>query len=727
MEVTDFYNNVNTVMGFQEKEQVFQLDKSLVFNLEAVPSSAEPGILPKPLEPECDLNTKDIPVNNLIDTVISVDDEFIALEQNRQNKIRLLNVILKPKQIKEPEIMDFVYDIFDNTGTPLKIELGKFLIKKGISMETASTMDSVILKGYNNLYGTSHTDVNKILRDFLEFHYDIYITDEVFEKYINYPLAKLLKLKLRYRYTAITDADILIKSDEELIEYINMFSLQEKDTPLIAELYNTNKFNAEEAAQYVNNTVNFYYYLMLKKDNKYLPMDFNTVIMNGTVEAYALSLLSDVDPVKHRLLQLPFYNSVSSIIDNIDYTILDKYINDLRSESYLEKIINVLAKDETLDSVLEFILFSGKSDSFSKEHLDDIDFLHSLKEGKSSIDYVIAKLDERFHLLINKEALNNKQKIILNKLMGGTSSIEDCLLFLIAAERENEFIDFIELSKTSIKEFHTSLLDFIKYKTSSNAETDSFFGITIQLQYNNNSTVFNTFEFASYPELYIELFNRYLTTSRTIKFVKLNNLGYSIQFGNTCNSNNTIKEIKPYKCSFENWYHSIHSNSNKKYLFKDILYWNVEVCRSLISCGKEQQKVLNYIVENNITTLYNTDLVLDYLYKELHSISALTENNFVDKIKLLQFIMFLPNTFYKTFGFFRFLVKRFKTSVYIDTTATEIPDGTVKSAIVTNGSVYEYESLEQLISDFDKIINILQLSKKAGDLKYTGKKIVLKL
>ena len=201
----------------------------------------------------------------------SIPDQNVPrMTYNDIKKDRLNNVII-PSANSSEEMVSLT-DLAKLT--PICKEYLSYMKKQGYSPENESFNDfcyrtkEVVFLGYTDeeiqekleedviTENSSFTNVELvILAQYLKSVRNINLEPNLLQYYINYPIDFFDKIAFTFRTASYKEIELISENYNEpwYKDYIvPLFSLEEKDTPLLIELMKQGKFNENEALQYTN-------------------------------------------------------------------------------------------------------------------------------------------------------------------------------------------------------------------------------------------------------------------------------------------------------------------------------------------------------------------------------------------------------------------------------------------------------------------------------------------
>ena len=213
-------------------------------------------------------------------------------------KDRLNNVII-PSSNSNEEVVSLT-DLAKLT--PICKEYLSYMKKHGYSPENESFNDfcqrtkEVVFLGYTDeeiqekleedviTENSSFTNVELVtLAQYLKSVRNINLEPNLLQYYINYPIDFFDKIAFTFRTASYKEIELISENYNEpwYKDYIvPLFSLEEKDTPLLIELMKQGKFNENEALQYTNDLGKLNEYLTLKLNGGYVQDIFNKIGTN---------------------------------------------------------------------------------------------------------------------------------------------------------------------------------------------------------------------------------------------------------------------------------------------------------------------------------------------------------------------------------------------------------------------------------------------------------------
>ena len=223
-------------------------------------------------------------------------------------KDRLNNVII-PSSNSSEEVVSLT-DLAKLT--PICKEYLSYMKKQGYSPENESFNDfcqrtkEVVFLGYADeeiqekleedvvTENSSFTNVELVtLAQYLKSVRNINLEPNLLQYYINYPIDFFDKIAFTFRTASYKEIELISENYNEpwYKDYIvPLFSLEERDTPLLIELMKQGKFNENEALQYTNDLGKLNEYLTLKLNGGYVQDIFNKIGTNREdMELYRIS------------------------------------------------------------------------------------------------------------------------------------------------------------------------------------------------------------------------------------------------------------------------------------------------------------------------------------------------------------------------------------------------------------------------------------------------------
>ena len=216
-------------------------------------------------------------------------------------KDRLNNVII-PSSNSNEEVVSLT-DLAKLT--PICKEYLSYMKKHGYSPENESFNDfcqrtkEVVFLGYTDeeiqekleedviTENSSFTNVELVtLAQYLKSVRNINLEPNLLQYYINYPIDFFDKIAFTFRTASYKEIELISENYNEpwYKDYIvPLFSLEEKDTPLLIELMKQGKFNENEALQYTNDLGKLNEYLTLKLNGGYVQDIFNKIDRKSVV------------------------------------------------------------------------------------------------------------------------------------------------------------------------------------------------------------------------------------------------------------------------------------------------------------------------------------------------------------------------------------------------------------------------------------------------------------
>lgn len=259
---------------------------------------------PMPVEQPVEISHISTQIEESQETPMPVEEHSIP-DQNVQRmtyadikKDRLNNVII-PSSNSNEEVVSLT-DLAKLT--PICKEYLSYMKKHGYSPENESFNDfcqrtkEVVFLGYTDkeiqekleedviTENSSFTNVELVtLAQYLKSVRNINLEPNLLQYYINYPIDFFDKIAFTFRTASYKEIELISENYNEpwYKDYIvPLFSLEEKDTPLLIELMKQGKFNENEALQYTNDLGKLNEYLTLKLNGGYVQDIFNKIGTN---------------------------------------------------------------------------------------------------------------------------------------------------------------------------------------------------------------------------------------------------------------------------------------------------------------------------------------------------------------------------------------------------------------------------------------------------------------